>query len=108
MHIYNQEFKYLRRQLITDPHHTAEIHAGTQFIKASMSNLVTDRTYKEGTKYEITGEQLREDYFNAINELSNLGVKDILKLLGAKQNADGDYVFSSYSQFGKNAKRRCY
>ena len=101
MHIYNQEFKYLRRQLITDPHHTAEIHAGTQFIKASMSNLVTDRTYKEGTKYEITGEQLREDYFNAINELSNLGVKDILKLLGAKQNTDGDYVFSSYSNLAK-------
>ena len=101
MHVYNQEFKYLRRQLITDPHHTAEIHAGTQFIKASMSNLVTDRTYKEGTKYEITGEQLREDYFNAINELSNLGVKDILKLLGAKQNTDGDYVFSSYSNLAK-------
>lgn len=101
MHVYNQEFKYLRRQLITDPHHTAEIHAGTQFVKASMSNLVTDRTYKEGTKYEITGEQLREDYFNSINELSNLGVKDILKLLGAKQNADGDYVFSSYSNLAK-------
>lgn len=97
MEVYTQEFKYLRRQLITDPHHTSEINAGTQFIKTAMANLIPDRIYREGKTNGRKGEELVKDYFNAINELSNRGVTELLNKLGA-EIVDNDIVIKDYTK----------
>lgn len=97
MEVYTQEFKYLRRQLITDPHHASEINAGTQFIKTAMANLIPDRVYREGKTNERKGEELAKDYFNTINELSNKGVTELLNTLGA-EIVDNDIVIKDYTK----------
>lgn len=81
--IYTQEFKYLRKQLVTDPHHHDDASLGTQVAKGVLSNLVVDRKYVDyNTGEEIAGGQLVEDIFGAMNALSNKGVERINKKFG--------------------------
>lgn len=69
--VYNQEFKYLRQQLATDPHTHEEQMAGTQMLKVAMSNLRLDAFY--GDKDKVSGQEVRDRVFNAMNKLSNIG-----------------------------------
>ena len=81
--IYTQEFKYLRKQLVTDPHHHDDSSLGTQVAKGVLSNLVPDRNYTDyNTGNDITGAQLVEDIFGAMNALSHKGVDRINKKFG--------------------------
>lgn len=73
---YTQKFKYLRQQLETNPHTHEEQMAGTQFMKVNLSNLRMDDLYGiEGQ--QVTGRQIKDTIMNALNKLSNMGVKDL-------------------------------
>lgn len=89
--VFEQNFKYLRRQLITDPHHAERQMLGTQAAKAALSNLVMDRDY-DG----MTGEQIKETVFDCMNKLSNLGRQRIMEDIG---NDDGSINIEKLSDF---------
>lgn len=73
---YTQKFKYLRQQLETNPHTHEEQMAGTQFMKVNLSNLRMDDLYGiEGR--QVTGRQIKDTIMNALNKLSDMGVKDL-------------------------------
>lgn len=73
---YTQKFKYLRQQLDTNPHTHEEQMAGTQFMKVNLSNLRMDDLYGiEGQ--QVTGRQIKDTIMNALNKLSDIGVKDL-------------------------------
>lgn len=73
---YTQKFKYLRQQLETNPHTHEEQMAGTQFMKVNLSNLRMDDLYGiEGQ--QVTGRQIKDTVMNALNKLSDMGVKDL-------------------------------
>lgn len=105
MAVFNQDFKYLRRQLITDPHHSERQMLGTQAAKAALSNLVFDRMYGEGKEGEqLTGEQIRDIAFECMKELSNDGVSRVLEEIG---NENGELDINKLSEFLiRNAKSK--
>lgn len=73
---YTQKFKYLRQQLEANPHTHEEQMAGTQFMKVNLSNLRMDDLYGiEGQ--QVTGRQIKDTIMNALNKLSDIGVKDL-------------------------------
>lgn len=73
---YTQKFKYLRQQLETNPHTHEEQMAGTQFMKVNLSNLRMDDLYGiEGR--QVTGREIKDTIMNALNKLSDMGVKDL-------------------------------
>lgn len=73
---YTQKFKYLRQQLETNPHTHEEQMAGTQFMKVNLSNLRMDNLYGiEGR--QVTGREIKDTIMNALNKLSDMGVKDL-------------------------------
>lgn len=73
---YTQKFKYLRQQLEANPHTHEEQMAGTQFMKVNLSNLRMDDLYGiEGQ--QVTGRQIKDTIMNALNKLSDMGVKDL-------------------------------
>lgn len=73
---YTQKFKYLRQQLETNPHTHEEQMAGTQFMKINLFNLRMDDLYGiEGR--QVTGREIKDTIMNALNKLSDMGVKDL-------------------------------
>lgn len=73
MSVFSQDFRFLRRQLVTDPHHAERQMLGTQVAKAAVSNLVLERIYGEGKDTQYTGRQIKNNLFGTMNALSNLG-----------------------------------
>ena len=85
LHVYRQRYKYLRQQLLTDPHTHEEQMAGTQFLKVNLSNLRMDDMYgPEGD--QVTGQQIKDNIMRALNDLSNIGKQ---KLSDQLLNSDG-------------------
>lgn len=84
-----QDFKFFRRQLITDPHHASEQMFVSQAQKALMGNIRDDRTYTDifGNKYN--GSEVKENIYGAINALTKLGRKSFSNEFGVKQTEDG-------------------
>lgn len=76
LHTTVQEFRNLRRQLNTDPHHSERQLFGTQVSTVAVSNLIEDRIYGENKPEEQrrTGAQLKDQLFNCINALSDKGL----------------------------------
>lgn len=59
--------------------------AGTQFMKVNLSNLRMDDLYGiEGQ--QVTGRQIKDTIMNALNKLSDMGVKDLEDELFNKDN----------------------
>ena len=77
-----QEFRNLRRQLITDPHEHERGLFGTQVSTVAVANLKLDRVYGEGKPKEQqrTGEQLRDQLFGTINAISNKGALEVQEM----------------------------
>ena len=72
LHTYKQNYKYLRQQLVTDPHTHEEQMAGTQFLKVNLSNLRMGAFYgKEGD--QVSGESIKNSIMSDINKLSDIG-----------------------------------
>lgn len=90
-------FKYLRRQTLTDPHQELRDVVKTQFRKVILSNIVDDRNYTINGK-KVTGKQLKDNNKQLMEELSNRGVDQFLKVIGIDKTtlltSDPDKLFS--------------
>ena len=82
IHTTIQEFRNLRRQLITDPHAHERQMFGTQVSTVAVANLKIDRTYGEGKPVEEqrTGQQLKDQLFGTINAISNKGAFEVQQM----------------------------
>lgn len=74
-----QEFRNLRRQLITDPHDHERGLFGTQVSTVAVSNIIPSRIYGEDKSEEQrrTGEQIKDQLFGTINAISNKGARQV-------------------------------
>ena len=74
-----QEFRNLRRQLITDPHEHERGLFGTQVSTVAVSNIIPTRVYGEDKPAEQrrTGEQIKDQLFGTINTISNKGARQV-------------------------------
>lgn len=93
--IFEQSFKYLGKQLVTDPHHVSRIALGTQMAKIGVAGVEDDAEYEfDGKKY--SGKQIVEDYVNSIAALSDLGKINIEEQFGIKEITDknGNTVYT--------------
>lgn len=72
-HIYRQKFKFIRRQLNTDPRTDEIMTVGTQAGKIVLSTLRDGQMYtlRDGT--QMTGSEIKARVMDAQNELSNRG-----------------------------------
>lgn len=88
---YEQRFKYLRKQLNTDPNEKKYMNIGTQATKIVMSNLNVNNYYvlRDGTK--IKGQELLDTIMNSMNRLSDIGMQNIMKQF-FKANEDGQVI----------------
>jgi hypothetical protein len=75
------QFKYLRKQVVTDPHGEVRSVVKTQVRKLILSNIVDSQLYPVGGQ-KITGKQLKEEYANLVGELSDRGKAKLLDELG--------------------------
>lgn len=90
IHTTIQEFRNLRRQLITDPHEHERQLFGTQVSTVAVANLKMDRTYGEGKPVEEqrTGQQLKEQLFGTINAISNKGAFEVKQMFLTNEAID--------------------
>ena len=88
---YEQRFKYLRKQLNTDPNEKKYMNIGTQATKIVMSNLNVNNYYvlRDGTK--IKGQDLLDTIMNSMNRLSDIGMQNVMKQF-FKTNDDGHII----------------
>lgn len=88
---YEQRFKYLRKQLNTDPNEKKYMNIGTQATKIIMSNLNVNNYYvlRDGTK--IKGQDLLDTIMNSMNRLSDIGMQNVMKQF-FKTNEDGQII----------------
>ena len=96
---HTQDFKNLRRQLMTDPHEEADRAMGTQVFKISLSNIAKDTKIANDIvglpgKEVLTKEDIVSEYVGATNAISNKGVKNILARFGAKLDESGEYIIN--------------
>lgn len=87
--VYEQEFKYIGKQLVTDPHEIERTTLLTQFTKIGVSNVNPADEYDlDGRK--LSGADLLQEYVDAINRLSNLGVTRIMNKFGIQSDGKVD------------------
>ena len=97
-----QNFEYLRHQLETEAHEEEEVGLATQVQKVAMSNIVSDKIYSNitiGGKKGATGQQLIEEWSNALIEISNRGRNDVENELGVKYES-GELTFDKKKLYG--------
>lgn len=77
-HIYKQKYKFLRRQLNTDPRTDEVMNMGTQALKIALSTLRDGQTYtlRDGTT--VLGAELKEKIMDAQRVLSDRGVNKLI------------------------------
>ena len=81
--VYEQDFKFIGKQLVTDPHEVERSTLLTQFIKIAVSNVNKDDSYELDGR-TITGQELLDQYNSAIENLSQRGVERIKQKFGFK------------------------
>lgn len=84
---YKQEYKFIRRQLNTDPREDERMHIGTQMLKITLSNLILDAMYKT-SHGEIYGNELRDDIMECMKELASRGESKIRTKLFTNDQLD--------------------
>lgn len=77
--IFKQDLRYLRKQLNTDPNGKIEMNLGTQTAKVALASLIIDRAnYIDSLTGEtISGSQILDNIMDSINQLSDMGVKEV-------------------------------
>lgn len=113
---YIQEYRFLRRQLNTDPEEETHISIGTQMVKIVLSNLRLNRNnyvrnYTKHNRKEfvnedgniverkretITGEEILKDMMDCINNLSKLGTEKVLSKFFDKNGNIDEKKLSEY------------
>lgn len=76
---FKQDLRYLRKQLNTDPNGKIEMNLGTQTAKVALASLIIDRAnYIDSlTDEAISGSQILDNIMDSINQLSDMGVKEV-------------------------------
>ena len=76
---FKQDLRYLRKQLNTDPNGKVEMNLGTQTAKVALASLILDRAnYTDSlTDETISGSQILDNIMDSINQLSDMGVKEV-------------------------------
>lgn len=76
---FKQDLRYLRKQLNTDPNGKIEMNLGTQTAKVALASLIIDRVnYTDSLTGEaISGSQILDNIMDSINQLSDMGVKEV-------------------------------
>ena len=74
---YKQKYKFIRRQLNTDPREEEEMPVGTQAAKVILSTLRDDQTYTDHNGNKILGKDLKNKIMQHINALSEIGLDRI-------------------------------
>lgn len=76
---FKQDLRYLRKQLNTDPNGKIEMNLGTQTAKVALASLIIDRAnyINSLTGEAISGSQILDNIMDSINQLSDMGVKEV-------------------------------
>lgn len=98
-HIYRQKYSFIRRQLNTDPRMDEIMSMGTQAAKVALSSLRDDQVYTTDDGSEITGQALKTQIMDDINELSLRGYNAVKEEFLSE---DGSLSVEKFSQFIKN------
>lgn len=87
---FKQDLRYLRKQLNTDPNGKIEMNLGTQTAKVALASLIIDRAnYIDSLTGEtISGSQILDNIMDSINQLSDMGVKEVDDLFFANDEFD--------------------
>lgn len=94
---FKQDLRYLRKQLNTDPNGKIEMNLGTQTAKVALASLIIDRVnYTDSLTGEaISGSQILDNIMDSINQLSDIGVKEVDDLFFA----DGEFDIQKFAKF---------
>lgn len=94
---FKQDLRYLRKQLNTDPNGKIEMNLGTQTAKVALASLIIDRVnYTDSLTGEaISGSQILDNIMDSINQLSDMGVKEIDDLFFT----DGEFDIQKFAKF---------
>ena len=98
-HTYKQKYKWIRRQLNTDPRTEEIMSAGTQALKIAMSTLRDGQTYNVRTQdgvVKMSAEEVRDKIMNTMNKLADLGWNDLTKEF---LNKDGSVNLQNLQKF---------
>lgn len=94
---FKQDLRYLRKQLNTDPNGKIETNLGTQTAKVALASLIIDRVnYTDSLTGEaISGSQILDNIMDSINQLSDMGVKEVDDLFFT----DGEFDIQKFAKF---------
>lgn len=94
---FKQDLRYLRKQLNTDPNGKIEMNLGTQTSKVALASLIIDRVnYTDSLTGEaISGSQILDNIMDSINQLSDMGVKEVDDLFFT----DGEFDIQKFAKF---------
>ena len=85
--VFKQEFKYLGKQLVTDPHHVSRIPLGTQFVKIGVSGVMANDDYTIGN-VNYKGSRIMKEYAESIARLSDIGKDQLYRDFGIKETKE--------------------
>lgn len=94
---FKQDLRYLRKQLNTDPNGKIDMNLGTQTAKVALASLIIDRVnYTDSLTGEaISGSQILDNIMDSINQLSDMGVKEVDDLFFT----DGEFDIQKFAKF---------
>lgn len=99
-HIYTQKYKWIRRQLNTDPRIDEIMSAGTQALKVCMGTLRDGDTYKirqsDGTVKEMSANEVRDKIMSTMREIAKISWNELENKF---TNQDGTVNFKNLQQF---------
>ena len=94
--VYEQDYKFIRKQLNTDPHEKEFTTMGTQMTKIALTSLIQNKLYQLRDGKELRGRDLLKHIMKAINELSDLGLEELKSEMFDK---NGKFDVERFSQF---------
>lgn len=77
--IYKQRYKYIRRQLNTDPKAIDDMAMGTQAVKVAFAALRDNQTYTTRDGRTVRGNDLKIEMMRLINDLATIGRERVSK-----------------------------
>ena len=74
---YDQEYKFIRKQLNTDPHEKQFAQMGTQMTKVALTSLIQNKEYTTPDGKTLRGRDLLREIMREINNLSTYGMEEL-------------------------------
>ena len=93
---YVQNFKYIRKQLNTDPNDKENMSVGTQALKICLANLRLDGEYTDSKGNKVSGMQLLDNLMNSMKQLSSMAYNELIQKF---LNKDGSINVNEFSKF---------